>query len=55
MAIEIKELKVTFNVTDDQGRVETYKRGNMDSATYRKIVKECTDKVLRELERRTER
>lgn len=55
MAIEIKELKVTFNVTNDKGKAEANKEGNIDSATYRRIVKDCTDKVLRELKRRIER
>lgn len=55
MSIEIKELLVKFNVT---GRKENSKASNVKTLShvdYKKMVKDCTEKVLKELEFKIER
>ncbi len=55
MGIEIKELKVKFNVSGKEENRKEENNAALNSANYKKIVKECTENVLRELERRVER
>ena len=55
MSIEIKELVVKFNVTGKRGQVKNNNGKDLSNIDYKKLVKDCTDKVLKELEFRTER
>jgi ferredoxin-like protein FixX len=55
MSIEIKELVVKFNVTEKREQVKNNNGNDLSSVNYKKLVKDCTDKVLRELEYRIER
>lgn len=55
MAIEIKELKVRFNVTEKQEQKANNESVRMNEATYKRLVKDCTENVLRKLKRETER
>ncbi|HRW61879.1 MAG TPA: DUF5908 family protein [Bacteroidales bacterium] len=55
MSIEIKELAVKFNVTAKNGQSNTDNKVILSQANYKKIVKECTEKVLKELEQKFER
>jgi len=55
MAIEIKELKVKFNVTEKQEHRTDKDAVKMNEATYKRLVKDCTENVLRKLKRETER
>lgn len=55
MGIEIKELKIKFNVNSRQEPKTEENSTTLNNANYRKLIKECTDNVLKELERRIER
>ncbi|MGM0496628.1 MAG: DUF5908 family protein [Bacteroidota bacterium] len=55
MAIEIKELKVKFNVTGKQEQSTSNEAIRMNEAAYKRLVKDCTENVLRKLKRETER
>ena len=55
MAIEIKEIKMRFNVVENQDKKNRSSSKSINTIDYKNIIKECTDNVLRELERRTER
>jgi uncharacterized protein DUF5908 len=55
MSIEIKELVVKFNVTEKREQIKNNTGNDISGINYKKLVKDCTDKVLRELEFRTER
>jgi len=55
MAIEIKELKVKFNVTQTQDKSTNNGAARMNEATYKRLVKDCTENVLKKLKREIER
>jgi|GEM_PF-2494958 len=55
MGIEIKELVVKFNVTEKKGQPANNKEIVLSQANYKKLIKDCTEKVLRELEFKIER
>jgi len=55
MGIEIKELVVKFNVTSKNEQSKTNNGIALTQSSYKKLVKECTEKVLRELEFKIER
>jgi hypothetical protein len=55
MSIEIKELIVKFNVTAQKEQSKTNNGLVLTPANYKKLVKDCTEKVLRELEFKIER
>lgn len=55
MSIEIKELVVKFNVTENQDKPKAKNEVALTPANYKKLVKECTEKVLQEIEFKIER
>jgi len=55
MSIEIKELIVKFNVTEKKEQTKMNNGFALTPANYKKLVKDCTEKVLRELEFKIER
>lgn len=55
MSIEIKELVVKFNVTEKKDQINNNSGKDLANINYKKLIKDCTDKVLKELEFRTER
>jgi len=55
MPIEIKELVVKFNVTDNKNTEDNNQISNPVYPNYKKLVKDCTEKVIKQLERKIER
>lgn len=56
MPVEIKELIVRFNVTENSSGIKNNsERNQITMPTYKNIVRECTEQVLKSLERKTER
>ena len=55
MSIEIKELVVKFNVTKKSEQAKTNNSIALNQSHYKKLVKDCTEQVLRELEYKIER
>ncbi len=55
MSIEIKELVVKFNVTEKSEQTKTNNGIVISPSNYKKLVKECTEEVLRKLEFKIER
>jgi hypothetical protein len=56
MPVEIKELIVRFNVTDNaQNAKSSPVLNQIPLPTYKKIIRECSEQVLRSLERKKER
>jgi len=55
MSIEIKELIVKFNVTEKQDLANKKSDITFPEANYKKLIKDCTEQVLRELEFKLER
>lgn len=55
MSIEIKELIVKFNVTGKSEQSKNNNEKSFSQADYKKLVKDCTERVLRELEFKIDR
>jgi len=56
MPVEIKELIVRFNVTENSQRANKVSDNNqINVPTYKKIVRDVTEQVLRTIERKSER
>jgi len=56
MSIEIKELVVKFNVIGKNEQTRNNNNDNLFSPmNYKKLVKDCTEQVLKELEFKIER
>lgn len=57
MALEIKELTVRINVQEDflnQNKSQKF-MGEIDAKTLKRIIQECTEKVLEKIEQNKER
>lgn len=56
MPVEIKELLVRFNVTENNQNAKSAPNLNQISLpTFKKIIRECSEQVLKTLERKKER
>lgn len=55
MSIEIKELIVKFNVTEKQDLANKKNDMTFSEVNYKKLIKDCTEQVLKELEFKLER
>jgi hypothetical protein len=55
MPIEIKELVVKFNVTENEQPEIKKDNNNLSNLHYNKLVRDCANKVLKELKRKKER
>jgi hypothetical protein len=56
MPVEIKELLVRFNVTENsQGAKPDSQNFQLNSQTYKKVVRDVSEQVLRIIERKNER
>jgi hypothetical protein len=55
MPIEIKELVVKFNVTESETPHKKNGSNALSNINYNKLIRDCTNKVLRELNRKKER